>query len=196
MKKTIYILLFCCLASSCTSQTNLESLKFNGDISKTILDHGELKKNLAGAYGLKAYFSKKLDAFKIGSISPSTYEFPGGTIADCNNIWIYVDDYKTNRFLGYTFSSANEKDTEKLLEYLKSKYKGVKSKSDKLHGDVYFWDIPETDRWIFVNQSKRKNYFQTTFTVVKRGLRIENASSVSINTIYDDYKMIYPDLLK
>lgn len=196
MKRTIYIILFCCLASSCTSQTNLESLKFNTDISKTISDHGELRKNAAGLYGLKAYFSKDLDAFKIGTINPSTYQFPGGTITDCNNIWIYVDDYKTNKYLGYTFSSANEADTEKLLDYLKLKYKGVKSKTDKARGSVYFWDVPEDNKWIFVDQSRRRNNFQTKFTVVERGLRIENSTSKSVNTIYDDYKMSYPDLIK
>jgi len=196
MNRLITLVLFFCIATSCNSQTDLEALKFDEDISKTMENHKELEKNLAGDHGLKAYRTHKLDGFKIGNVGISTYETPKGNASDHSELWVYVDDYKSKKFLGYTFSSANEEESKRLITDLKSKYKGYKTNTNKIHGDFYFWDLPEFNKWIFVDQSDNINHIQTRFTVVKRGLRVENSKSPSVYSIYDVYKMMQPDVLK
>ncbi|SDH50260.1 hypothetical protein SAMN05421827_12722 [Pedobacter terrae] len=196
MNKLIGIILIGCLVVSCSSKADLEALKLDEDISKVIEGHKELRKNLAGSYGLKGYSSTKLDGFKIGSVKISSYEVPKGNVSDHSDLWIYIDNYNAKKLLGYKYSSADEEESEKILDYLKSKYKGYKTNINKVHGDFYFWDLPEANKWIFVDQYDCVNHIQTNFTIVKRGLRIEDSTSKSVNTIYDDYKMGYPDLLK
>lgn len=196
MNKLIGIILLCCFAASCTSQSDLEALKFDEDISKIIKDHSDLKKRADPVYGFKAYSTNKLDGFKIGSVKISTYEVPKGNASDHSSLWIYVDDYDANKILGYEYSSANEKESEKVVAELKSKYKDYKTNTNKIHGDFYFWDLPESNKWIFVDQSDNINHIQTTFTVVKRGLRVGNSTDPSVFSLYEKYKMMQPDVLK
>ncbi|MFW0714714.1 hypothetical protein [Pedobacter sp. N23S346] len=130
MNKFIIIILIGCLATSCTSQTDLEALKFDEDISKIIDGHKEFRKNLAGSYGLNGYSSTQLDGFKIGSAEISTYEVPKGNVSDHSDLWIYIDNYNTKKLLGYKYSSADEEESKKVLDYLKSKYKGYKTNTN------------------------------------------------------------------
>ncbi|MBC6112943.1 hypothetical protein ACFOG5_11565 [Pedobacter fastidiosus] len=196
MLKLISVTFFLSIATSCNSQTDLESLSFDQDISKVIENHKEFRKNTGGSNGLKAYSSSDLDGFKIGSAQISTYELPKGNASDHSDLWIFIDNYNSKKFLGYSYSSANEDESKKVLNYLKSKYKRFVTNTDKTHGDFYFWDLPELNKWIFVDQANSINHIQTTFTVVKRGLRVENSTNKSVFTIYDVYKMMNPDVLK
>jgi len=196
MNKLIGIILIGCLVVSCSSRTDLEALKFDEDISKVIEGHKEFRKNLVGSHGLKGYSSTKLDGFKIGSAKISSYEVPNGNVSDHSDLWIYIDNYNAKKFLGYRYSSADEEESKKILDYLKSKYKGYKTNINKVHGDFYFWDLPASNKWIFVDQYDSVNHIQTNFTIVKRGLRVENSSNKCVFSIYDVYKMMYPDVLK
>lgn len=196
MNKLITLVLFCCIATSCRSQTDLEALKFDEDISKIVKDHPDFKKMADPQYGFKAYHTRELDGFKIGNAKISTFEVPKGNVSDHTSLWIYVDDYDANKILGYDFSCANEEESKKIISYLKSTYKGFKTNTNKIHGDFYFWDVPEANKWIFVSQSDYVNHIQTTFTVVKRGLRVANSTSPSVFSLYDMYKLMQPDVLK
>lgn len=63
-------------------------------------------------------------------------------------IVIYIDNYNTKKLLGYKYSSADEEESKKVLDYLKSKYKGYKTNTNKVHGDFYFWDLQKLNKWI------------------------------------------------
>jgi len=201
--KYLFFILIGIAIISCQSQTktDLLSLKLDADLSSIIQDDKQFKKNQDPNLGLICYNTSKLDNYYIGEIKLTTYSFPNGNVADYNNLSIFVTNKNKDNYIGFKYNSVNQEETKYIVNYLKKIYPNYNQSDTRGHGNSYFWDIPKINAWIFTSQGisvdkNGNNFFSTNFIFVKKGTRIENSADTNINTIYDDYKMGYPDLLK
>lgn len=186
---------------SCQSQTrtDLLSLKLDSDLSSIIQNDKQFKKGQDPNLGLVGYTTNKLDNYAIGTIKLTTYSFPNGNLADYSNLSVFVAN--KNNYLGFKYNSVNQEETKSIIDYLKRNYPNYNQSDTRGRGESYFWDIPKINAWIFITQGisidrNGSKFFSTNFILVKKGTRIENSANKSVNTIYDDYKMGYPDLIK
>ena len=187
---------------SCKSPTttDLLSLKFDSDISGSVLRDKTLKKDFDPNLGITSFSTNKIDGYAIGDVNLSTYSYPNANLADHSNLLIFVSAKDKSNFLGFNYSSVNQEETKAIIEYLKKTYPTYLQSDTKGNGGSFFWDIPKLNAWIFTYQgiSKDKDnssFFSTNFIFVKRGTRMSNSTDTKVQTIMDYYKMMYPDLL-
>lgn len=187
---------------SCNSQmkTDLLSLKLDSDVSGLVRQNKSLKKDMDLNLGLASLTTDKIDGYAIGDIQLSTYAYPNGNLADYNNLSIFINSKGKSNYLGFNYSSVNQKETKAIIEYLKKTYPNYQQSDTKGNGESFFWDIPKLYAWIFTYQglSKDKNsgsFFTTNFIFVKKGTRMENSTDPKVMTIRDYYKMMYPDFM-
>ncbi|TWP29895.1 hypothetical protein ETU09_02625 [Apibacter muscae] len=186
MKKLLSFLFCIFLMVSCQSQTDLEALKFGTDIS-TLLNkledqHKDTDYNIP-RYG---YSTQQLDHFMIGNIALNTYSFDNYYNTLDNELYLAVDSYKNNQYVGF---SALIQDTEKeqeLTDYFLSQMgvpikKYINEKKEKGYLDAqYLWDDPKNDRLVYIDRHHTRNkkgnteeeirFVETIFLIVERGL--------------------------
>ncbi|GGH07727.1 hypothetical protein GCM10007352_12600 [Mucilaginibacter phyllosphaerae] len=187
---------------SCKSQTttDLLSLKVDSDLSGFVLQDKALNKEEDPNFGLTCLNTNKIDGYAIGDVRLSTYAYPNANLADYSNLSIFVSAKDKNIFLGFNYSSVNQKETRAIINYLKKIYPTYQQSDTKGNGESFFLDIPKLNAWIFTYQGISKNkdnssFFSTNFIFVKKGTRMENSADTKVQTIRDYYKMMYPDLL-
>lgn len=188
---------------SCQSQTrtDLLSLKLDADLSSIIQNDKQFKKDQDPNLGLIGYTTNKLDNYALGIIKLTTYSFPNGNIADYSNLSVFVTNKSKNNYLGFKYNSVNQEETKSIISYLKKTYPNYEQSDTRGSGESFFWDIPAINAWIFAYQGisidkNGKNFFSTNFILVKKGTRIENSDDPKVMTIKENYKMMYPDLIK
>ncbi len=187
------------MITSCNSQTDLETLKYDDDISNIVLNLKKSEKRLDDNNGLKSYQTENLKIFKFGDIALSNYSIPNGYSYGTNNLYINVDNYDSNKYLGITLNISKEEDGKKILSYLKKNYDNPENRDTGGNGISLFWNDIKHNQWIFVFQNKentRKSniYLATRITIIKQGIRIENSSDPKVFTILDNFNMSYPKL--
>ena len=90
MKQLFLLFISSLIFTSCNSQTNLETLKFDKSIPEDIKKIKDVEKDDNGTYGLKSYRTTQLDYFKFGEVFFSKYIVPNGYDDAYSNIYIYT----------------------------------------------------------------------------------------------------------
>lgn len=200
MKKSILLLTVVLILTSCNSQTNLEVLKYDEPFLEIIKNTKELGKDQDVIYGLKSYRTDNLKDFKFGDVSFSKYVMPNAYNADYNDLYIHVDNYENNNFIGFTAELVNKEEGEKLFLYLKQKYGNPEFrqpregyKYQKGEGN-YIWDNNNLDYWILLSQTPRlkkdgSKFIYSRCVIIKKGTRVENSSDKKVFTVLESFKM-------
>ncbi|KFF13192.1 hypothetical protein [Flavobacterium hydatis] len=183
MKQLILLVTISLLITSCNSQTDLETMKYNQDITEYIDDSFSEDNNIIT--GQKAYISEDVQKFKYGSTKFNNYTHTDDLIKDSNSLSFFVDSYDKNKYLGFQLDIWEIEKSNELLNYLMQKYgKPLKKYEYKGKGDYldkkYLWESVSTDEIVFVNihnenrinSSTKQKYIssQSEFIIIKRGL--------------------------
>lgn len=200
MKKLFFLFMISSMITSCNSQTDLETLKYNESILEIIKNTKEIGKDQDVIYGLKSYRTDNLQDFKFGDVSFSKYVMPNAYNADYNDLYIHVDNYEKNNFIGFTLELVNKEEGEKLFLYLKEKYGNPEFrqpregyKNQKGEGS-YIWDNSNLNYWILLSQTPRLKRDDNTFiysrcVFIKKGIRVENSMDNKFFTVLESFKM-------
>jgi hypothetical protein len=193
MKKVILLFMTSLIIMSCNSQSiDLELLKFDQQIPESVLNIKKIKEDTDVTYGLSSYRTDELQNFKFGDITFSKYSVPNGFDDAYSEIYVHVDNYKENKYLGFSISIANEKEGIALLNYFKKKY-GKPEERDKLGNSTAFvWELKDSKQWVLLVQNifstrDNKRYLQTDLTIVKQDLRVQNTTNVKWLTILESF---------
>ena len=197
MKKTIYILILLTTMVSCNSQIDLEKLNYDENVLVKLKDSKEIQKDQDAIYGLLSYKTDELEGFKFGEVSFSKYSMENGYDADYNDLQLYVDDYKTNKFLGFTIELVNQEECKKLTDYLKKKYGNPELHESSYSPEAYVWNNENLNQLILINHENRetrdgKKFLFLRCTIIKKGVRVENSSDSNVFTILDSFNLAHP----
>ncbi len=193
--KKIFILFFICTTFiSCNSQTDLETIKFDKPVTEEIKKIKDAEKDDNGNYGLKSYKTTSLDNFKFGEVSFSKYNVPNGYDDAYSEIYIHVDNFEQNNYLGFSISLANDQQGTALLNYLKKKFgKGEERSTGLENGIALIWELKESKQWVLLEQNTEntrdhKKYLTTEVTIVKEGIRMLNSKNPEWLTVLENFK--------
>ncbi|UPZ17820.1 hypothetical protein [Flavobacterium humidisoli] len=193
--KKIFILLFMCTTFiSCNSQTDLETLKFDKPISEDIKKIKDVEKDDNGNYGLKSYRTNQLDYFKFGEVNFSKYAVPNGYDDAYSDIYMHVDNFEQNNYLGFSMYITNDQEGTALLNYLKKRFGKPEERSTGLENGIAFvWELKESKQWVLLEQNTEntrdhKKYLRTQVTIVKQGTRMLNSKNPEWITILENFK--------
>ena len=190
MKKIVFIIPLLLLLISCKGKIDLEKIAFDSKIDEKFRNY---EKEVTNESGFKSYTSTELNDLKFGEIDFNTYKVKNGYPYGENQIWILVDDYDNNTFSGIELILNNEKGSE-LFNYINKKYGKADSREDS-NSKAYFWNAKNI--WVFLKQKhefnmKHEVYTQTTFSFIKKGIRVENSKDEKVFTILDYFNLTYP----
>ncbi|PAM92668.1 hypothetical protein B4N84_21270 [Flavobacterium sp. IR1] len=195
MKKTFFLLTLSLLIISCTTTSiDLETLKFDKPIPEEIKGIKDIQKDDNGAYGLLSYKTESLQNFKFGDVSFSKYNVPNGYDDAYNEIYVHVDNFNQNKYLGFTISITNDNESKALLNYLKKKLgKGEERVTGLKNGIALVWEVKESNQWVLLvqntaNARDNKKYLETELTIVKQGTRVQNSKDLKWLTILESFK--------
>lgn len=191
----IAICLFSASLISCQSRVDLLEIKFGENISRTI-NSERFRKGLDRnvSTGIWASTTEQPEGFQIGDVNLSAYRFPDGALADYSYADLLIEDETDPGYLGFEYTSVNEKEGQKLLGYLKKSFPKFEYRPGEGQ-DVYFWDIPKKDAWMFMTQgirSKRKNgnMMETRLMYVRRGVRQDNTRDPKEFTVWQHFDYV------
>ena len=196
MKQLFIILSLGLLLISCMKRTDLETLKQNENVLDKIKEIKELVKDKDPIYGLVSYRTDELQNFNFGEILFSKYEMEKGYNADYNDLFIHVDSYKTNKFIGITLDLVNQEQCQNFLKYLKKKYGKPESHSAQYDREAYFWDDKKLNQWVLVYKYDGLTRDDKTFkhlncTIIKKGTRVENSTDLNFFSILNSFNMAH-----
>lgn len=185
------------LLTSCHSQSDLLALKFGDKINDSENKINSFIKGMNTTLGLYSYQTKELSNYKIDDINLSTYEYPNGNLADHSTLELLIENKEKPNYLGFQISSVKKEEGQSLIAYFKKMYPKFEYKREFEKFDVYFWDIPETNAWIFIDQSssfnkKNENFLVTHIVYVKRGTKLANSEDESAPTLWQQYHYLHP----
>ncbi len=136
---------------SCTSQTDLEALKFEDKL----LNLDNLEKDYSIYVPLEGIYKvKDIDKFKYSNIviGSDSIKFKNEGIVYKNSLNIIVNSYNTNQYLGFELEIINEKTSEKILTILMKKYGKTLNEYKYLKGNnkdiAYLWQNKPTNEII------------------------------------------------
>lgn len=186
-------------ASSCTSQTDLENLVNDQNISDLVKKTTNTQQISDPDYGLLCYDTKEAQNFKFGTVVFSNYSVKDGYDYSVNTVKICVDNYQSNKFLGNILNIVNDQEGKKLKIYLEKAYGKPEKRDTGDNGIALFWNVDRSNQWIFLTQdieySRHKvAYLSTKVIMVKRGVKIENSKDKDVFSILDNFNLAYPKL--
>jgi hypothetical protein len=185
------------LIPSCNSQTDLENLVNDEDISKIIKDFKQIEEVTEPNYGLLSYETKDIQNFKFGNITFSNYSVKDGYDYGSNSINICVENYESKKYLGSILNIVKEDEAKKLLAYLEKKHGNSEKRETGGNGIALFWEVKQSNQWIFLLQDTEHTrehipYLSTKVIFVKQGVRIENSKDSNVFSILDNFNLAYP----
>lgn len=197
MKKITLLFMTSLIIMSCNSQSvDLELLKFDQQIPVSILNIKKIKEDTDVTYGLSSYRTDELQNFKFGDVIFSKYSVPNGYADGYSEIYIHIDNYNENKYLGFSISIANEKEGIALLNYLKKTYGTPEERYTGLvNGKALVWKVKE--QWVLLLQNTEntrddKKYLTTEVTIVKQGLRAYNSENMEVLTVLGSFSAAHP----
>jgi hypothetical protein len=197
MKKITLLFMTSLIIMSCNSQSvDLELLKFDQQIPVSILNIKKIKEDTDVTYGLSSYRTDELQNFKFGDVTFSKYSVPNGYDDGYSEIYVHVDNYKENKYLGFSINIANEKEGIALLNYFKKKYGTPEERYTGLvNGKALVWKVKE--QWVLLLQNTEntrddKKYLTTEVTIVKQGLRAYNSENMEVLTVLGSFSAAHP----
>lgn len=205
MKNLLLLFMISTMVTSCNSQTDLETLKFDTDVSSIIKvnDTTKFKKDKTVRYGLVAYTTDDIDNFRYANVDFSKLSIKddakNSLITYTSDLSIYVDNFKSNKLSGIIIKIENENEGKSLLNYMKTKLgkplmKNIDNKDNYLESS-YLWDDKKGNQLVYVTQdtkyfSGEKNKFiSTEVTILKRGMKLtpdEGNNPESIKKILEE----------
>jgi hypothetical protein len=197
MKKVITLFMTSLMIISCNSQTDLETLRFGESIPEIIKKSNDIEKETDAMYGLKSFRTDELQNFKFGDCFFSKLSVPNGYAYSKNYIYIHVDNFNENKYLGFSLNIVNDDQSIALLKYLKKKFGNPEERDTEGNGIALFWQVEKPKQWIFFKQYKEstrddKTYLNTTLTIVKQGIRVENTTNPKLFTILERFTLSNP----
>lgn len=185
------------IVSSCTSQTDLESLVNDQDIPVLLKNTIEVHEIADPDYGLLCYDTKEAQNFKFGSVAFSKFSLKDGFDYSSNSVKICVDNHQSKRYLGTIINLVKEDEGKELATYLNNKYGNPEQRDTGENGIALFWNVDEKNQWIFLIQNteytrKKDSYLSTKVIVIKQGVRVENSNDSDVFSILDNFNLAYP----
>jgi len=187
MKKYLMILIGSMFVISCNAQIDLESILYDQDLSPTIASIKTMHKDREQETTMPAYKTDKLNGFNVDSVSLSNYKYDNISYEQVNELYLLVDNYKTNKFIGYVLRLLDEKKANELIVYFQKKLgtpfktKAYARTEDNYEDALYLWNS-EKDRITFIkkhseNRTNQKSGLEEKVTttrviVIKKGLSI------------------------
>lgn len=188
MKNLLLLFMISTMVTSCNSQTDLESLKFDTDVSSIInvKDTTKFKKNKTLSYGLVAYTTDDIDNFRYANVNFSNLSIKddakNSLIRYTSDLSFYVDNFNSNKLSGIKIKIENESEGKILLNYMKTKLgnplmKNIDNEDNHLESS-YLWDDEKRNQLVYVTQdtkyfSGEKNRFiSTEVSILKRGMKL------------------------
>lgn len=174
------------IITSCNSQTDLETLKFDTDILSIIKDTTRFEKDESIRYGLVAYVTTDIDNFKYGNVNLSKLVIKDNAknslIKYTSNLSFYVDNFKNNKLSGLIIKNENENEGKNLLTHIKTKLgkpllENLYNKNNHIQSK-YLWDDKKGNQLVYITQNTEyynndKNRFVSTeVTILKKGIKL------------------------
>lgn len=188
MKNLLLLFMISSIITSCNSQTDLESLKFDTDVSSIIKvkDTTKFKKDKTLRYGLVAYTTDDIDNFKYGNINFSNLlikdDAKNSLITYTSDLSFYVDNFNSNKLSGIIIKIENESEGKILLNYMKTKLgkpllKNIDNEDNHLESS-YLWDDKKENQLVYATQytkyfsGKKNRFISTEVSILKRGMKL------------------------
>lgn len=185
MKKVITLFMTSLIIISCNSQTDLETLKLDTNISST-LENTKFEKDKNIDFGLVAYVTEDIEFFKYGNVNFSNFTIKDNSknslIKYSSNLSIYVDNFKSNKLSGIKIEIENEIEGKNLLKYVKSKLgkpllENIYDQDNQVQSS-FLWDDKKNNQLIYINQQTEtyndpeEKFVSTDITILKKGLKM------------------------
>lgn len=184
----------CTTFISCNSQTDLESLEFDKPIPEDIKKIKDVEKDDNGTYGLPSYRTTQLDYFRFGEVPFSKHTVLNGYDDAYSDIYIHVDNFEQNNYLGFSICITNDQEGIALFNYLKKRFGKPEERTTGLeNGSALVWELKESKQWVLLEQNTEntrdhKKYLNTEFTIVKQGTRMLNSKNPEWLTVLENFK--------
>ena len=197
MKKNV-IIIISVIIISCKGQTDLELLKFDEKLSEKTTVTQESNKAVDGIYGFMSFETSKLNDYRFGDVTFTEYQVPNAYSYAKSNIYFYVENYESKKYLGFSLYLAKNDEGDKLIDYLKQKYGAPESRNTMNEDEsAFFWDLKSDNKWVFLTKKIEKtknnsNFNFTNLVIVKQGTRVENSKDKDVFTILERFNLTYP----
>ncbi|KAF2332801.1 hypothetical protein [Flavobacterium nitrogenifigens] len=203
MKNFILLFTTIIIMTSCNSQTDLETLKFDSDISSIVTDTTIFEKDENIRYSFVGYVTTNIDNFKYGDVNLSKLEIKDNVksslIKYTSNLSIYVNNFKNNKLSGLIIKIENENEGKNLLSYMKTKLgkpllQNIYNKDNHIQSK-YLWDDKKKNQLVYITQNTeyynndKNSFISTEVTILKRGLKLtpdKGNNPESIKKILDE----------
>jgi hypothetical protein len=187
MKNLLLLFLTSFMIISCNSQTDLETLKFDTDISLTIKDTTKFEKGNDIIFPFLSYTTYKISNYSYGKISLTNYNIKdtakNSLITYDSNLSLFVDNYQSNKLVGFAIRIEKEDEGNDLFNYIKIKLgkplmKNIDNEDNHLQSS-YLWDDKNGNQLVYITQntnsfSDGKNSFVATeLAIFKRNMTIK-----------------------
>ena len=109
-------------------------------------------------------------------------------------IYIHVDNFDQNNYLGFSMYITNEQEGTALLNYLKKRFGKPEERTTGLENGIAFvWERKDSKQWVLLEQNNEntrdhKKYLRTQVTIVKQGTRMLNSKNPEWITILENFK--------
>lgn len=202
MKLSILILITL-MITSCNSQTDLEKIKLDTNVSSIVKDSTKFEKENDVIFPFISYETNKVNNYSFGKLSFTNYRIEdtdkNSLINYESRISFFVDNYESNKLLGFAIRIEKEDEGNDLFIYVKNKLgkplkQNVYNKDNHVQSS-YLWDDKARNQLIYIKQnteyfSNEKNKFiSTELAVFKRGLKLnpdEETDSQKIKNLLDE----------
>ncbi|MBE8725690.1 hypothetical protein C4F50_12110 [Flavobacterium sp. KB82] len=191
------------MITSCNSQTDLEKIKLDTNVSSIVKDSTKFEKENDVIFPFISYETNKVNNYSFGKLSFTNYRIEdtdkNSLINYESRISFFVDNYESNKLLGFAIRIEKEDEGNDLFNYVKNKLgkplkQNVYNKDNHVQSS-YLWDDKARNQLIYIKQnteyfSNEKNKFiSTELAVFKRGLKLnpdEGTDSQKIKNLLDE----------
>ena len=166
MNKILFLSIMSFIIISCNPQIDLEVLEYN---TKIQIPAEELEIDQSINVPLEGiYRVKNLNKFKFNNISLNNdvIEFYNELLVNENKLYLIVDSYNSNNYLGFELHLINENTSDKFLDLLLKKYNKPIKQFDYIednYKDVqYLWQSNNTNEIILFDKHNENNHLDLT----------------------------------
>jgi hypothetical protein len=184
--KKILLLLIGLIITSCNSQTDLETLKFDTDVSLRVKDTTMFQKGNDIIFPFLSYETHKIKNYSYGKLNFTNYRIKdkakNSLIAYESSLSFFVDNYKSNKLLGFAIRIEKEDEGHNLLNFIKNKLgKPLKQNiydKDNFIQSSYLWDDKKRNQLVYISQNtnyfsgEKNRFLSTELAIFKREIKL------------------------
>lgn len=188
MKSTIIFILSSLLIMSCSAQQiDLETISYDKELKLTVSNINDFKKDREIETSMYAYKTNDINKFRVNNIGLTNHKFDNVTYEEASSVYLLVDNYNTNNFIGYVLRITEEKQAANLIRYFRKKLGEPFKKREYTRKEAYYEDAlylwqSEQDKITFIKKHTEKTKDQKTnkdvkvtsaeIVVIKKGLSV------------------------